>query len=59
MYQVDALIQSCNRTEVAECLTAIAELTTAAREELLAEYHRKPDIRFGDSLLVALSIVDR
>lgn len=56
---IDTAIQSCNKAEVSECLTAIAGLTAAAREELLAEYHRRPDIRFGDSLLVALSIVDR
>ncbi len=54
---MDAILGFCNRSTVEESLAAINSLTTAARADLLAEFHKRPDIRFGDNLLVALSTI--
>ncbi len=53
---MDAIIDFCNRSTVEESLAAIDSLTAAARADLLTEFRKHPDSRFGDNLLVALSI---
>lgn len=51
----DNLIARCSAPTVAECCTRILSLQPLEITALLEEYHRRPDARWGDNLLIAMS----
>lgn len=57
MNNIDRVIYQCNAETVEECIQRIESLSNKEREALIAEFKRRPDARFGDNLLVALSVI--
>lgn len=57
MNNIDQVIYQCNGQTVEECIQRIESLSNKEREALIAEFKRRPDARFGDNLLVALSVI--
>jgi hypothetical protein len=52
---VDNIIQKMNKMSVYHCVIAYRFLSRNEKYILQGEFERKPDIRFGDNLLSALS----
>ena len=53
--EVNHMIAYCNKPTVIECMGRLNNLSHAGKMAIHEEYKKDPDIRFGDTLLVALS----
>jgi hypothetical protein len=53
---IDLIINQCNKPTVEDCTCAINALGDRDRNMLMHEFKKHPDSRFGDNLLIALSL---